>query len=242
MKKYFFQIAAIALCIAMPALAAHAQNEADAQQELRVRVDKVIQSAMDAIQANTVEFNDEIAKMNEVRPLELQNLDSAHVATNMAVSVQFLEFLKHAQIEEDSLSRVLEDSVYAIQQSMPPGVEENALNAFGESHSGDRKAFDGYIGSLSKLYSQVLDVLSFLHHTNYRVGKTGLEIASKEDAAQYTKLMKAIDATSAELQKASQESQKATALANKKIAEFNAAQNAAVNGKNKSTKKKPAKK
>ncbi len=229
LKNTFRHTVFAAVLLMLTAFSANAQTEANAQQELRQRVDKVIESVMAALQLNTEDFNTHIAEMNNVRPLELQNLDSAHVAQNLVVGVRFLEFLKHTERAVDSLSQALQDSIFAIEQSMPPGVEEKSLVAFGESQAADCKAFDVHVGTLSKLYSQVLDVLGFLHHTNYQVGKSGLAIPSKDDAAQYTKLMKVIDATTVELKKTSEASQKATAWANKKIAEFNAAQNAAAN-------------
>ena len=204
---------------------ARAQAPEDlARQDIQNRINRVIDSTMKIVGDQASDFNARIAAINEARPLELQNFDSVQIATNISRVLQFVDYLTQFRTADDSLSRMLEDSLFVLHEGIPESRDRKTLEAFQESYAADRKAFNKYVATLRKLYSEVLDALLFMQHANYEVQNNQLQFKSSKDIAEYRKLMKPIDATSKELKKASEESRKATQWANKKIAEINGQQ------------------
>jgi hypothetical protein len=196
----------------------------EAQRSLEIRANRLLDETMKIVADRASDFNQHVADINLVRPLELGNLDS-NTVLNSSVSVRsFLGYLNDYQSSNDSLARAFQDSLFAIRHDMPPGVSEAALDAFEKSYDADHTAFNKYLTTLHKLYGQVLDVLTFLRTTPYTLSKTKLEFTKQADVSRYQELMRPIDATSRELKKAGEESRKATQVANSRIQDINKAQ------------------
>ena len=217
------KLALIICCAAFLGSQARAQSTEDlARQDIKNQVNRVIDTTMKIVGDRAAEFNVRIAAINETRPLELQNFDSTRVSANISRILEFVDYLAWIRTTDDSLARGLEDSLFIIQGEIPPeSQDQKALEAFQESYAADRKAFDTYVVTLRKLYSEVLNVLLFMQHADYKIDNNQLQFKSSNDIAKYRKLMKPIDATSKELKKASDLSRKATEWANQKIAEIN---------------------
>ena len=200
----------------------HAQAPEDlARQDIQNRINRVIDSTMKIVGDQAADFNARIAEINEARPLELQNFDSVQITTNISRVLQFVSYLTQFRTKDDSLARMLEDTLFALNEEIPESRDQKMLEAFQQSYTADRKAFNKYVTTLQKLYSEVLNVLFFMQHANYEVQNNQLQFKSSKDVTEYQKLMKPIDACSKELKKASEESRKATQWANKKISEIN---------------------
>jgi hypothetical protein len=199
-----------------------AQSEDDlAQQDVKNRINRIIDTAMGIAHDRAADFNARIATINEARPLELANFDSSHIANNVTRVIDFSNYLAGFRRTDDSLGRALEDSLFILHEEIPQTQDRVTLEAFQDSYATDLKAFDSYVETLGTLYSEVLDVLLFVQQSSYEIHNDQLQFRSQKDVAEYRKLMKPIDATSTALKKASEESRKATALANQKIAEIN---------------------
>jgi hypothetical protein len=222
--RYLFVGFLVMLGFATSVRAQESQGDA-LRRDILQRANKMINATMKALSTETNSFNTHIAEINKVRPLELTNLDSEHVAQNISNVMNFLGYLKTSQASSDSLAHWLEDTLFSLKNDSPGERVDPALKVFSESFSADRTAFNAYLSTLDKLYNDVLNVLLFMQHAKYSLAKGQLEFRVHEDVLEYKKLMKVIDKTSAELQKASDASRKATEWANKKITELNAASN-----------------
>ncbi len=221
-KKFDKFILSVSLCLIGMAPAARAQSSEDALlQDLKNRATRIIDTTMKTLGDRTAEFNSHMADMNEARPLEVKNLDSANIAQNISRTLQFIQYLKDYRAVDDGISLALEDSLEALRQETPTGAEEKAFDAVGESYAADHKGWNKYIGTLSELYSGVLDALIFLQSAPHTIAKDKLEFKTAKEAATYNKLMKPIDAAVRESKKAFEESKKATEWANQKITELN---------------------
>jgi hypothetical protein len=196
----------------------------EAQRSLEIRANTLLDETMKIVADRASDFNQHVADINLVRPLELGNLDSSTVLNSIVSVRSFLSYLNDYQSSNDSLARTFQDSLFAIRHDMPPGVSESALDAFEKSYEADHTAFNKYLTTLHKLYGQVLDVLTFLRSTPYTLSKTKLEFTKQADVNRYQELMRPIDATSRELKKAGEESRKATQIANSRIQDINKAQ------------------
>jgi hypothetical protein len=209
------------------------QSEAMALQDAQNRVNSVLNATMQVVASQSKDFNEHLSSINALRPLDIANLDSEHVVTSVQQIMAFNAFLGTFAKSGDSLGRVLEDSLFVLRQQFPSVAPDHALEAFEKSFIADRKAFGNYITSLHKVYDQVLNVLLFMQNTKYHLGEK-IEFVSNGDVARYQKLMTSLNAATKELSKASEESRKTAAWANKKIEEMNKS----VSGDpNKSTKK-----
>lgn len=207
------------------ASAAQAQTgaaaEATALHNVENRANRLIDTTMKIVAERVAAFNEQVSEINQVRPLELASLDSASVAANIPKIIAFTTYLANYKSTSDSLGRLLEDTLYALQSEIPPNTPDNSLAAFQKSYTADREAFDVYAEKLRGLYQNVLDVLLFMQHAHYHIVKNQLQISVKSEIDTYQSLMKKIDASSKELKVAMEESRKATAFANKKIEEIN---------------------
>jgi len=220
--RYLFLIVFGVLLLANGASAQDASGDA-LRRDIMNRANKMIDMTMKALSSETNTFNTHISDINKARPLELANFDSVHIADNISNIVTFLGFLKTTHVSSDSLARGLEDTMFALKNDSPGERLDKALQVFSESFSADRTAFNDYLTTLDKLYGQVLNVLLFMQHAKFSIANNQLEFRAHDDVLQYKQLMRVIDKTTAELQKASAASRQATEWANKKIAELNAA-------------------
>jgi hypothetical protein len=220
--RYLFLIVLGALLLAKGASAQDSQTDA-LRRDIMNRANKMIDMTMKALSTETNTFNTHISDINKARPLELTNFDSVRIADNISNVVAFLGFLKTTHTSSDSLAQGLEDTMFALKNDSPGERLDKALQVFSESFTADRTAFNDYLTTLDKLYGQVLNVLLFMQHAKYTIAKGQLEFRAHDDVLQYKQLMRVIDKTTTELQKASAASRQATEWANKKITDLNAA-------------------
>jgi hypothetical protein len=205
---------------------------------LEGRLGATLDTAMKIVAKRTLEFNTRIAEMNKAKPLEVASFDSAHLATNVSATLQFLDFLKKYRDDGNRVLSAFEDSMFVIAADFPPVKERDKVMDFAQAFKADQQAFDAHLSGMSQLYGDVLNVLLFMQRTKFTLNGTKLNFAAKNDVAEYQKLMAKIDETQKELQKTGAASRKATANANARLQALNDAANEAAGGKPAKKKKK----
>ena len=158
-------------------------------------------------------------------------------ATNVSRTLQFLDFLKSYRDNGTKTLGVFEDSMFTIAADFPPVRERDKLIDFVNAFKDDQKAFDGHLAGMTRLYSDVLNVLLFMQRTKYTINGQKITFPAKNDVGEYQKLMAAVDEVQKELQQSSAASRKATANANARLQSLNDA-TAEAAGKNAPKKKK----
>jgi hypothetical protein len=188
-----------------------------ARQSLHYRIVDLINSMTARVNAEGAEFNKRLAQMNAAAPLQTSHLDSAGVATNVPLVLEFLQYLKECRKSSDSLDRAFNDSLFALNADLPAEDADAGLKEIGDSFNKDRAAFSNFLASLDKLYAKVLDALLFLQNAHYTIEGDRVALNSNREVTEYSKLMKKVDAANAELTKANEAVRKANAEANKKV-------------------------
>ncbi len=203
---------------------AHAQTKEQTITRLvTMSANGVLDSMITTLSARNEDFNTHIEAINKTRPLEVKNLDSVHVAENVGKTLQFIEYLKKYRATGKTIIERFEDSLFVLEGEYPPVPEKKLIKSVATSYIADNKAFDVYVAALSKIYSQVLDVLLYLQHTQYEIVKDVPQFHSTGDAAEYRKLIAKLDGSQKEAKDAGAASRKASDRAHKKLQEFNTA-------------------
>ena len=219
------RITAFAIGLTFVSYAAHAQTNQDALTRMIVTsANGVLDSMMRTLNDRTLDFNTHIEAINKTRPLEVKNLDSVHIGANVSSTLEFIEYLKQFRASGEKIIHRFEDSLFVLQSEFPPVREKMLIKGVADSYMADNKAFDKYVAALSKIYSQVLNVLLFLQHTPFAIVKGAPQFHSANDVAAYRKMMTQVDQAQAEAAKATVASRKASTFAHKKLQEFNTAE------------------
>ncbi len=210
-------IAALLLLLIAPTL--HAQQEQSPEERARLQFEAqlslVVKSMTERSNADNADLNAHLSEMNAHDPLTMKNLDSAHVADNVPRILEFIEFLKHARTESDTLARNFEDSLYMLVVKLPPDINATKMKDMDEAFHKDRDAFNVFLDDMSTTYSDVLDVLLYLQQTPYSLANDKFTFPDKKNVKDYDKRMKIVDADTKELKKANKDMQKANAAASK---------------------------
>jgi hypothetical protein len=188
---------------------------------LEGRLGHTLDTAMKIVAKRTMEFNTRIADMNKAKPLEVANFDSAHLAANVSGTLQFLDFLKKYRDDGNKVLAAFEDSMFVIAADFPPVKERDKIMDFANAFKADQQAFDAHLAGMTKLYSDVLNVLLFMQRSKYTINGQKLSFSAKNDVPEYQKLMAAVDAVQKELQQTGAASRKATANANARLQSLN---------------------
>jgi hypothetical protein len=178
------------------------------------RLSAVVKAMTASVNAENAELNSRINAMNAANPLEKHHLDSTNVAANVSLLLQFIDYLKHTRQFSDTLSRNYEDSLYILAVQVPPDINAHGIQNMDATFRTDRGAFNVFLDAMTKLYSDVLDVLTYLQRTPYSLANGEFTFMEKKDLSEYNKRMKLVDADSKELKKANDEMRKANAKAN----------------------------
>ncbi|MDP4198266.1 MAG: hypothetical protein Q8922_05110 [Bacteroidota bacterium] len=205
--------------------AAQAQTKEETITRLvTMSANNVLDSMMHTLSLRTQDFNAHVSAINKTRPLEATNLDSAHLATNAGLTLEFIEYLKQYRASSKTTIDRFEDSLFILESEFPPVREKRLIKAVAESYMADNKAFDGYVGALSKVYSNVLNILLFLQHTPYSMVKGKPQFRLPKDMVTYQKMLTQTDDAQKEAAEAAAASRDASQRAHKKLREFNTAQ------------------
>ncbi len=198
-----------------PALRAQQTPEQRSRLAYENRLNHVIKNMTTRRDAENAEFNARLNQMNAAAPLELKNFDTTIVTQNVSRILEFLDYLKRERISSDSLARAFEDSLYIFSAELPKDIEAEGLNEIKTDFETDRTAFNNFLDVMTKLYSDVLDVLLHLQHHPYRIAHNQLTFELKADATEYRRLMKIVDADTKDLNAANEKLRQANAQSNR---------------------------
>src|ERR1017187_10207301 len=90
-----------------------------ARESLHYRLVGVVNAMTSRINAEGAEFNKRLTQMNAAAPLETSHLDSAGVANNVLLVLEFVQYLKDCRKSSDSLDQAFNDSLFALNGDLP---------------------------------------------------------------------------------------------------------------------------
>ena len=178
------------------------------------RLNRNIKSMTAGEDSESAVFNARISQMNAAAPLDPKHLDSTDISTNVALVMDFTNYLKHERQWSDSLTHSFKDSIYILSEERPPDLKVLDAADIEISFRLERGAFDTFLDAMNKVYADVLDVLIFMQHTHYTIAKHRPVFETRADVKEYIRLTNAVDADSKALNKANQDLRAANAKAN----------------------------
>jgi hypothetical protein len=207
-------VAALLFAVELHAQTTPASNGSGTQLDFEKRLNGTIKSMTTGADTENARFNTRIAAMNTAAPLDPHHLDSTDVAANVARVIDFISYLKRARQSSDSLAHSFDDSMYVLSEERPADVKVLGAADIETSFGIERTAFNTFLDAMSKVYSDVLDVLLFLQHSPYSLLKNDLRFETRTDMKEYQKLTKIVDVDSKALSTANKNLQTANAKAN----------------------------
>jgi hypothetical protein len=151
-----------------------------------------IDSTRATIKLRSDRFNEEIAKINKLNVLDVPSLDSVSIKKNKVQLKDFIEFLDVSRSLSRQLMKAAEDSVARINELLPKKKAKN-LTDFLNAFESDQKAFNKYMESLSKVFSNVEKTLSFLQTCDYTIKDKKILFTKKTESDKYGAYFKELE-------------------------------------------------
>ncbi len=203
MLRSFFAV--VILIFTFDAL--RAQDDPDA---LSLRASQLIDSTMASLNIRAQRFNEELAKINAVKPLEITSLAKEVVPKNREKVKDFLNYLEVYRSLSGKQRQEVEDSANSLREKMPSRHQATFLKDFIEAYEMDQNAFDKYTLALTKVFTNINAVLLFIETSKMTIQDTKLQFTDKKEYEKYSELIEAVEKSNKRLINASAASQKAT--------------------------------
>jgi hypothetical protein len=205
MLRSFF--ACILFVLAAGISPARAQDSPDG---LNVRASRLIDSTMAALNLRAQRFNEELAKINAVKPLDVSSLGKDVIPKNREKVKDFLGYLEVYRTLSAKQREEVEDSARVLKAKMPSHHRETFLKDFLDAYDLDQSAFDKYILALTKVFTNINAALAFIETSKVEIKENKLQFSDKEEYEKYSELIAAVEKSNKKLINASAASQKAT--------------------------------
>ena len=205
MIRYIYAAALSFLLISTAAV--HAQDDPDA---IQLRASKLIDSTMASLNIRAKRFNQELAIINAVNPLETSSLTKENIAKTREKIKDFLGYLEVYRSLSVKLKEEMTDSVNTLRAKMPSRHRPTFLQEFLDAYELDQGTFDKYTLALTKLYTNIDAVVAFIQTSNVTIKDNRFQFSDKKEYDKYTELMAPVEKSNRKLISASANSQKAT--------------------------------
>jgi hypothetical protein len=171
---------------------------------------RLIDSVMQTINLRADIFNEEVSKVNKLRPLEIENLTQEKVIANIPVIKEFLGYLEVYRATSDKEQLRIQDSVTMFRSYLPKAKRKKYLQEFVNAYSLDQGAFYKYTLSLTSLYSNVLDLLNFMSTAQTEIKDGKIVFRDRTQLKQYERILAKVEKQIRKQSSASLAAQKAT--------------------------------
>ncbi len=186
---------------------ARAQDDPDG---LNVRASRLIDSTMAELNLRAQRFNEELAKINAIKPLDVTSLGKDVIPKNREKVKDFLGYLEVYRALSRQQKQEVEDSVSLLKSRMPSRHRDAFLKDFFDAYNLDQGSFDKYIIALTKVFTNMDSALAFIETSKVEIKDNKLQFNNKDEYETYSALIAAVEKSNKKLINASAASQKAT--------------------------------
>lgn len=184
-----------------------AQDDPDA---LVIRATHLIDSTMASLNIRAQRFNEELAKVNALKPLEVASLVKETIPKNREKIKDFLSYLEVYRSLSHKMNEEIEDSVKNLRSKMSVHHRAAFLKEFLDAYDMDQSAFDKYTLALTKVFTNINAVLAFMETSTVTMKDNKLQFNNKQEYEKYSELIETVEKSNKRLINASATSQKAT--------------------------------
>ena len=171
---------------------------------------QLIDSTMASLNIRAQRFNEELAKINALKPMDVTSLAKETIPKNRAKIKEFLSFLEVYRAESATLRQGIEDTVNALRSHMPSRHQASFMKEFLDAYDLDQNAFDKYTLALTKVFTNINAALDYIDQSDVTIKDNKLQFTSKGVYDKYSELITAVEKSNKKLINASAASQKAT--------------------------------
>lgn len=201
-------IVTVAIMVFM-AVAAYAQPEVVLDM-VNASAGRLIDSTMQTINLRADIFNEEVAKVNKLRPLEAENMTKEKVEVSLPAIRDFLSYLDVYRATSDKEKLRIQDSVKLFRSYLEKNKQKKFLKEFLNAYSMDQSAFYKYTQSLTTLYTNVIDLLNFMAASKAEIKDNKIVFTDKAELKRYETIMAKVEKNIQKQATASLAAQKAT--------------------------------
>jgi hypothetical protein len=202
----FLSIAIVLVCVSEGS-SLRAQDDPDG---LNIRASRLIDSTMAMLNIRAQRFNEELAKVNILKPLDAASLTKELAPKNEEMIKDFLNYLDVYRSLGERQRQEIEDSVKALRSKMPSHHRASFLQEFMDAYTMDQTAFDKYTLALTKVFTSINAVLAFMETSTVTTKDNKLEFSNKKEYDSYSELIAVVEKSNKKMITASANSQKAT--------------------------------
>ena len=181
----------------------------DSPDEVNYRASHLIDTTMSTLNVRFQRFNEELEKINAVKPLDVDSTTLLTVPMKRTKIKDFLNYLEVFRGLSTRLKQEIVDSVETLKKAMPSHHRAGYLQDFLDAYVMDQSAFNKYTIAVTKLFGAVDQLLLFLGASHTKVIGNKLEFTDKKEYDEYSKLFDEIEKNNKKLISASANSQKA---------------------------------
>ncbi len=204
MLRSFIVLGLLILSFVSPA---GAQDDPDA---LVVRASRLIDSTEAMLNLRAQRFNEEMIKMNALKPLEATSLAKDTIPKSREKIKDFLNFLEVYRSLSHKMKEGIEDSVNNLRSKMSTHHRTSFLKEFLDAYDLEQSSLDNYTNALTKFYTNINAVLAFIETSSVTTKDNKLQFNNKKEYEKYSELIEAVEKSNKRLINASATSQKAT--------------------------------
>jgi len=178
------------------------------------RGSSLIDTTMASLNIRAQRFNEELAKVNALKALDVPSLTKDIIPKNKEKIKEFLSYLDVYRQLSKQLMDGVEDSVNELKKLMPTRLKAGFMKDFVEAYKLDQNAFDKYTLELTKVFTNVLKVISYLETTKVTIANNKLQFTDKTEYDTYSELITTVEKSQKKLAAAGAASQEASIDAN----------------------------
>ncbi len=182
----------------------------DSPDALVNRASQLIDSTETMLNIRAQRFNEEMVKMNALKPLEIVSLAKETIPKSREKIKDFLSYLEVYRSLSAKMKKEIDDSVSNLRSKMSAHHRASFLKEFLDAYDLEQSALDKYTVGLTKFYTNINAVLEFIETSNVTLKDNKLQFTNKEEYEKYSELIEAVEKSNKKLINASATSQKAT--------------------------------
>jgi hypothetical protein len=170
----------------------------------------LIDSTNAIVKLRSDRFNEEITKVNSLNVLDVSSLDKSVIPKNIKKVKDFIDFLDVSRSLSAHSMQALEDTVENLKEV---GLTKKMTKSYGDlikAYESDQKAFDKYTLALSKVFTNVVKILTYLDSCDYTIKDKKLIFTDRKQSEAYGELFTGLEESQKKAAYAGADSQKAS--------------------------------
>jgi hypothetical protein len=174
----------------------------------------LIDSTMALLNIRAQHFNEELARINALKALDVPSLVKDSIAKNKEKIKDFLSYLDVYRELSKRYMDAVEDSVKQLRKLMPNRLKIAFMQDFIDAYKLDQNPFDKYTLELTKLFTKVQKALTYLEASKITFVDKKIQFTDKKEYEEYNELITEVENSQKKVATAGATSQRSSIDAN----------------------------